>query len=250
MLTLQGALAGRAGLRDGRGGIPPTSRRATARRAGGGAWPSTIQLAAAGPPCGRALPGRRDARRAPACAGQRLSPWAVHGPLKAVTGGQRRHLWTVGRCSSDPLPRPGTLVPKLLSWRSPTGDPAYSGGRARTGAGVVALPGCPDKVEGGPRGMVDVQRRPQDVNDRLFDDARGGMLTPRHVQVLDHPIRQSEFVVVDQDDAVRPPGAVLLVVQQESGEGPAQGRAAGPAEVVGHEPATESLVAMPTWLRM
>ncbi len=73
------ALAGRAGLRDGRRerargaagcGIPPTSRRATTRHPGGRAArgrPPVASRAAPGPPRGRAAPGRRDAARAPAC---------------------------------------------------------------------------------------------------------------------------------------------------------------------------------------
>lgn len=77
------------------------------------------------------------------------------------------------------------------------------------------------------------------MNDRPLGVAGGRVLAPRHEEVRDHPVGQSPLVVVDEDNAVSPPSAVLLVIEQQACEGAAQSGASGSSEVVGTEPTSE-----------
>jgi len=86
--------------------------------------------------------------------------------------------------------------------------------------------------------VLDVERWTKGLDDRLLDVARGRVFAPRHEQVPNHPLGQPPLVVVDQDDAVRPSGALLLVIEQEAGECASQSRAAASAEVIVRRPAS------------
>ena len=101
-------------------------------------------------------------------------------------------------------------------------------GRAR----VVTPTRLLDEFARKPGRVVDVERWTKRLDDRLLNVSRGRVLAPGHKQVPDHPLRQPPLVVVDQDDAVRPSGAVELVFEHKPGECASQSRATASTEVV------------------
>ena len=71
--------------------------------------------------------------------------------------------------------------------------------------------------------MVDVEGWMQCSDDVALHVSRCRVLAPGDVQVVAHPLGQPSLVLVDQDDAVGPAGPVVLLIEQEAGQGAAQG---------------------------
>ena len=85
--------------------------------------------------------------------------------------------------------------------------------------------------------VLDVERCTNELDDCLFDVARGRVSAPHHEQVANSPLGQPPLVV-DKDDAVRLSGAVLLVIDHRAGECATQSRSAASVVVIVRQPAS------------
>lgn len=120
---------------------------------------------------------------------------------------------------TDAVGRPGTCSHTLIS-----------GWRSEHSAREVTPTRRLDELTRRAGRVLDVERCTKGLDDCLFDVARGRVFAPHHEQVAN---------VVDKDDAVRPSGAVLLVIEHRAGECASQSRSAASVVVIVRQPASK-----------
>lgn len=103
-------------------------------------------------------------------------------------------------------------------------------------AGAIGSPRSLDHGTSRSAGVIDIERRSPLRDDDGFDRVRCRVLAPAQLQVRVHPCGQAGLVLVDEHDAVGAAGPVVLGIEQESGEGAAEGRLLAAAQVIPDDP--------------
>lgn len=98
--------------------------------------------------------------------------------------------------------------------------------------GAIGSPRSLDRGTGRSAGVGDIEWWRPLRDDGGFDRVRCGVLAPAQLQVGVHPCGQAGLVLVDEHDAVGAAGPVVLGIEQESGEGAAEGGLSAAAQVV------------------
>jgi hypothetical protein len=82
-------------------------------------------------------------------------------------------------------------------------DRAHAAGTVGTAAGSLTLGAWAFSPSGA-----------EALDELPLDRAGRRVLAPGHAEIGLHPVRQPDFVLVDEHDAIRPPGTEGLVVEQ------------------------------------